>query len=159
MGFCTPEEHRNFLRDCPIFERLLIDDGILLTKYWFSVSDEEQERRFKSRLGDPLRRWKLSPMDLESRNRWVEYSRAKDEMMIHTDTPESPWFVVEGDHKRAARLNCIAHLLSRVPYEPHREPDHPLDLPPRGPDEGYVRPDLSTQHHVPDVSATLLDQG
>ena len=159
MGFCTPEEHRNFLRDCPIFERLLIDDGILLTKYWFSVSDEEQERRFKSRLGDPLRRWKLSPMDLESRNRWVEYSRAKDEMMIHTDTPESPWFVVEGDHKRAARLNCIAHLLSRVPYEPHREPDHPLDLPPRGPDEGYVRPDLSTQHHVPDFSGTLLDQG
>jgi hypothetical protein len=98
-------------------------------------------------------------MDLESRNRWVEYSRAKDEMMIHTDTPESPWFVVEGDHKRAARLNCIAHLLSRIPYEPHREPDHPMDLPPRGPDEGYVRPDLSTQHHVPDFSGRLLDQG
>ncbi len=159
MGFCTPEEYRNFLRDTPIFERLLVDDGILLTKYWFSVSDEEQEKRFKSRLGDPLRRWKLSPMDLESRNRWVEYSRAKDEMMIHTDTPESPWFVVEGDHKRAARLNCIAHLLSRIPYEPDHEPDHPLDLPPRGPDEGYVRPDLSTQHHVPDFSATLLDEG
>jgi polyphosphate kinase 2 len=158
MGFCTPEEHRSFLRDTPIFERLLIDDGVLLRKYWFSVSDEEQEQRFKSRLGDPLRRWKLSPMDLESRNRWVEYSRAKDEMMIHTDTPESPWFVVEGDHKRAARLNCIAHLLSSIPYEPHREPD-PLHLPPRGPDEGYVRPDLSTQHHVPDFSATLLDEG
>jgi polyphosphate kinase len=158
MGFCTPEEHRSFLRDCPIFERLLIDDGILLRKYWFSVSDEEQERRFKSRLGDPLRRWKLSPMDLESRNRWVEYSRAKDEMMIHTDTPESPWFVVEGDHKRAARLNCIAHLLSSIPYEEGSGPGV-LHLPPRGPDEGYVRPDLSTQHHVPDFSATLLDEG
>jgi len=158
MGFCTPEEHRNFLRDCPIFERLLIDDGFLLTKFWFSVSDEEQEKRFKSRLGDPLRRWKLSPMDLESRNRWVEYSRAKDEMMIHTDTPESPWFVVEGDSKRAARLNCIAHLLSRVPYVADRGPGV-LHLPPRGPDEGYVRPDLSTQHFVPDFSATLLDEG
>src|SRR4051794_41272279 len=117
MGFCTPEQHRNFLRDCPIFERLLIDDGILLTKYWFSVSDEEQEKRFRSRLDDPLRRWKLSPLDLESRLRWAEYSRAKDEMFVHTDIPEAPWYVVEGDEKRHARLNCIAHLLSIVPYE------------------------------------------
>lgn len=154
MGYCTPDEHRRFLRQCPIFERLLLDDGILLTKYWFSVSDEEQERRFAARLKDPLRRWKISPMDLEARLHWVDYSRAKDEMMVHTDTPESPWFTVEGDDKRAARLNCIAHLLSRIPSDG----DHQLDvltLPPRGPDEGYVRPERETQHYVPDYSATL----
>ena len=115
MGFCTPDEYRRFLQQCPIFERLLVEDGILLVKYWFSVSDEEQERRFRSRLDDPLRRWKLSPMDLESRARWVDYSRAKDEMFVHTDIPEAPWYVVEGDDKRRARLNCIAHLLSLVP--------------------------------------------
>jgi polyphosphate kinase len=155
MGFCTPEEHHRFLRDCPIFERLLVDDGFMLTKYWFSVSDEEQERRFNSRLKDPLRRWKLSPMDLEARARWVEYSRAKDQMMVHTDTPEAPWFVVEADDKRAARLNCIAHLLSRVPYKPEREPEV-LALPPLEPDPGYVRPARDTQHYVPDYSATLL---
>ena len=115
MGFCTPEEYRRFLQQCPIFERLLVDDGILLIKYWFSVSDEEQERRFRSRLEDPLRSWKLSPMDLESRARWVEYSRAKDEMFVHTDTAEAPWYVVEGDDKRRARLNCMAHLLTARP--------------------------------------------
>ena len=117
LGFCTPDEYRRFLHQCPIFERLLVEDGILLLKYWFSVSDEEQERRFRSRLEDPMRRWKLSPMDLESRARWVDFSRAKDEMFVHTDIPEAPWYVVEGDDKRRARLNCIAHLLSVIPYE------------------------------------------
>ena len=154
MGYCTPEQHQIFLRQCPIFERLLGDDGIHLTKYWFSVSDEEQERRFASRMRDPLRRWKISPMDLEARLHWVDYSRAKDEMMVHTDTPESPWFTVEGDDKRAARLNCIAHLLTRVPYDTTSTPDIP-DLPPRGPDGGYVRPERETLHYVPDYSATL----
>ena len=112
LGFCTPEEYRRFLHQCPIFERLLVEDGIILVKYWFSVSDEEQERRFRSRIDDPMRRWKLSPIDLESRARWVDFSRAKDEMFVHTDIPEAPWYVVEGDDKRRARLNCIAHLLS-----------------------------------------------
>ncbi len=116
MGFCTPAEYRHFLQQCPIFERLVVDDGIRLIKYWFSVSDEEQERRFRSRFEDPLRRWKLSPLDLESRARWVAHSRAKDEMFVHTDIPEAPWYVVEGDDKRRARLNCIAHLLSIVAY-------------------------------------------
>jgi len=157
MGYCTPEQHKRFLRQCPVFERLLIDDGILLTKYWFSVSDEEQERRFAARLHDPLRRWKISPMDLDARRRWVDYSRAKDEMMVHTDTPESPWFTVEGDDKRAARLNCIAHLLTRIPYDEGSAPPV-LELPPRGPDEGYVRPERETQHYVPDHSATLLER-
>ena len=129
MGFCTPEEYRRFLHQCPIFERLLVEDGIMLVKYWFSVSDEEQERRFRSRLDDPMRRWKLSPMDLESRARWVDFSRAKDEMFVHTDIPEAPWYVVEGDDKRRARLNCIAHLLSHIPYEDVIEP--PIELPPR----------------------------
>src|SRR6187551_2709355 len=116
MGFCTPEEYAMFMRQTPIFEQMLIDDGILLRKYWFSVSNEEQLRRFKSRHRDPLRRWKLSPMDLESINRWEDYSRAKDEMMVHTDTPSSPWFVVESDIKKHARLNVMAHLLSSIPY-------------------------------------------
>jgi polyphosphate kinase 2 len=158
MGFCTPEQHQRFLRQCPVFERLLLDDGILLTKYWFSVSDEEQERRFESRMKDPLRRWKISPMDLEARLRWVDYSRAKDEMMVHTDTRESPWFTVEGDDKRAARINCIAHLLTRVPYEDGAIPPPTLELPPRGPDQGYVRPERETQHYVPDHSATLVTE-
>src|SRR4029077_11187367 len=117
LGFCTPDEYRRFLHQCPIFERLLVEDGIMLVKYWFSVGDEEQERRFRSRLEDPMRRWKLSPIDLESRARWVEFSQAKDEMFVHTDIPEAPWYVVEGDDKRRARLNCIAHLLSIVPSE------------------------------------------
>ena len=155
MGFCTPEEHQRFLRQVPVFERLLINDGILLTKYWFSVSDEEQERRFAARMTDPLRRWKISPMDLEARLHWVDYSRAKDEMFVQTDTPESPWFVVDGDDKKRARLNCISHLLTRVPYDRVRT-DTPAALPPREDDAGYVRPDPSTQHHVPDVAARLL---
>ena len=112
MGFCSLEEYRRFLHQCPIFERLLVEDGVTLRKYWFSVSDEEQERRFASRLEDPLRQWKLSPMDFESISRWEDYSRAKDEMMVHTDIPEAPWYVVESDQKKVARLNMIAHLLS-----------------------------------------------
>src|SRR5437773_250566 len=117
MGFCTPHEYQRFLHQCPIFERLLTEDGILLRKYWFSVSDAEQERRFRSRLEDPMRRWKLSPMDLESISRWEEYSRAKDEMLVHTDIPEAPWYDVDSDDKRRARINMISHLLSTVPYQ------------------------------------------
>jgi len=154
LGFCTPDEHRRFLRQCPQFERMLVEDGIVLLKYWFSVSDEEQERRFQARLDDPTRRWKLSNMDLESRRRFVDFSRAKDEMFVHTDTDFAPWHVVEADGKRNARLNCIAHLLSMIPYEVH-EPE-PLELPARQPDEGYVRPDRSTMTYVPDHAATLI---
>jgi polyphosphate kinase len=154
LGFCTPDEYRRFLHQCPIFERLLVEDGIFLLKYWFSVSDEEQERRFRSRIEDPMRRWKLSPIDLESRARWVEFSRAKDEMFVHTDTPEAPWYVVEGDDKRRARLNCIAHLLSMVPYEDLIET--PLDLPPRPPPGDYQRPPRELFRYVPDHAATLV---
>ncbi|HUG63698.1 MAG TPA: polyphosphate kinase 2 [Gaiellaceae bacterium] len=153
LGFCTPDEYRRFLHQCPIFERLLAEDGIILLKYWFSVSDEEQERRFRSRLEDPMRSWKLSPMDLESRARWVEFSRAKDEMFVHTDMPEAPWYVVEGDDKRCARLNCIAHLLSMVPYENVIET--PLELPPRPSPKGYERPPRELFRYVPDHAATL----
>ena len=154
MGFCTPSEYRRFLHQCPIFERLLVEDGIILIKYWFSVSDEEQERRFRSRLNDPLRRWKLSPIDLESRARWVEYSRAKDEMFVHTDIVEAPWYVVEGDDKRRARLNCIAHLLSVVPYEDVLQT--PLELPPRPTESDYQRPPRDLFRYVPDYAAQLL---
>jgi polyphosphate kinase 2 len=150
MGFCTLEEYRRFLHQCPIFERLLVEDGIILVKYWFSVSDDEQERRFKSRIDDPLRSWKLSPMDLESRDRWVEFSKAKDEMFVHTDIPEAPWYVVEADDKRRARLNCIAHLLSVVPYQDRVVA--PLDLPPRPPEGDYERPPRELFHYVPDVA-------
>lgn len=154
MGFCTPRQHREFLRQCPQFERLLIEDGLILVKYWFSVSDEEQERRFQARIDDPLKTWKLSPMDLESRRRYVDYSRAKDEMFVHTDTPESPWWVVEADDKRAARVNCLSHLLSRVPYVP--PPVTKVELPRRQPDGGYVRPPRDTQNHVPDRATALV---
>jgi len=154
LGFCTPEEHRRFLRQCSIVERLLVEDGITLIKYWFSVSDEEQERRFQARIDDPIRRWKLSETDLYSRSRWVDYSRAKDEMFVHTDIPEAPWYVVEADDKPSARLNCIAHLLSRIPYEPV---DHPrIDIPDRQSDEGYVRPPREAFHEVPDHAASML---
>jgi polyphosphate kinase 2 len=154
MGFCTPQEHQRFLRQCPIFERLLIEDGILLRKYWFSVSDEEQLQRFASRMNDPLRRWKLSPMDLESINRWEEYSRAKDEMFVHTDIPEAPWYVVESDDKRHARLNMIAHLLSSVPYVKQEPP--PLEVPTRPESTGYQRTARELQRYVPDHAATLV---
>ncbi|RAY11726.1 polyphosphate kinase 2 [Actinomadura craniellae] len=153
MGFCTEEECRLFLRQAPVFERLLIDDGIILRKYWLSVSDAEQERRFESRLHDPMRRWKLSPMDLRSITHWEDYSRAKDEMFAQTDTPESPWYVVESDDKRRARINLIAHLLSSLPYH---EVEHPaLELPARPPSRGYRRPPRESQTYVPDHAATL----
>jgi polyphosphate kinase 2 len=154
MGFCTKEEYSRFMHQCPIFERLLVEDGILLRKYWFSVSDEEQQHRFKSRLHDPLRRWKLSPMDLQSITHWEDYSRAKDEMFIHTDIPEAPWHVVESEDKRNARINMITHLLSTIPYHKVREPD--LKLPPRPPSQGYVRAPRDMQAYVPDHAAELL---
>jgi len=149
MGFCTEEEYREFLRSVPEFERMLIRSGIILIKYWFSVSDEEQERRFQARIDDPTRRWKLSPMDLESRLRWVEYSIAKDEMFKFTDTKQSPWYVVNADNKPRARLNCIAHLLSMIPYEDLTPPK--LELPPRQNDIGYVRPPITDQTFVPEI--------
>ncbi len=155
MGFCTSEEYHRFLQQCPTFEHLLIDDGIILVKYWFSVSDAEQERRFQSRLDDPLRRWKLSFIDLEARQRWSDYSRAKDVMFLHTDTPESPWFVVDAEDKRRARLNCMAHLLDQVPYQPVDQTR--LKLPKRVEGDGYRRPPLDLYHYVPDYAATLLD--
>ena len=132
LGFCTPNEYYRFLRQCPIFERLLVEDGIILIKYWFSVSDEEQERRFAKRITDPLRRWKLSETDLYSRTKWVDYSRAKDEMFVHTDLPEAPWYVVESDTKKKARLNCISHLLSKIPYQEEAVPDDRAAGPPEG---------------------------
>jgi polyphosphate kinase 2 len=153
MGFCTPEEHARFLRQCPIFERLLVEDGILLRKYWFSVSDREQQKRFRSRLEDPMRQWKLSPMDLESIARWEDYSRAKDEMMVHTDIPEAPWFVVESDVKKRARLNMMAHLLSTIPYVDVPAPT--LELPPRPESTGYERPPREHTTYVPDHCSSL----
>lgn len=149
MGFCTEAELSEFLRSCPEFERMLVRSGMILIKYWFSVSDQEQERRFAQRIDDPTRRWKLSPMDLESRSRWVEYSRAKDEMFKYTDIKQAPWYVVQSDDKKRARLNTIAHLLSMIPYE-DLTPD-PIVLPPRQPDQGYVRPPMTDQTFVPDV--------
>ena len=153
MGFCTKEEYARFLHQCPIFERLLVEDGVLLRKYWFSVSDAEQQERFRSRLEDPMRRWKLSPMDLESVTRWEDYSRAKDEMMLHTDIPEAPWYVVESDDKRRARINMIAHLLSTIPY--HDVKRSQLKLPHRPPAKGYVRVPREMQTYVPDHAAGL----
>ncbi|WP_419552201.1 polyphosphate kinase 2 [Candidatus Poriferisodalis sp.] len=149
MGFCTDEEYEEFLRSCPEFERMLVRSGVILIKYWFSVSDEEQERRFQSRIADPARRWKLSPMDLQARARWVEFSRAKDSLFAHTDIKQAPWFVVEADDKRAARLNCIAHLLSQIPYE--AVPWESVELPERSPSGGYVRPPMSDQTFVPEL--------
>jgi len=147
MGFCTDEEYEEFMRACPLFEEMLVRSGIKLIKYWFSVSDDEQERRFQARLADPAKHWKLSPMDLEARSRWVDYSRAKDAMLARTDTDVAPWWVVEADDKRRARLNVITHLLSSVSYE-YVAPV-PLTLPPRQSDDGYVRPPRETQRFVP----------
>ena len=149
MGFATEAEHEEFLRSCPELERMLIRSGTILVKYWFSVSDEEQERRFQARINDPAKRWKLSPMDLEARSRWLDFSKAKDEMFEHTDTDDSPWWVIESDDKRRMHLNAITHLLSRIPYED--VPDQPLVLPPRQPDDGYERPPRSSQRYVPEV--------
>ena len=149
MGFCTEEEYREFLRSCPEFERMLVRAGIILIKYWFSVSDEEQERRFKARIEDPTKRWKLSPMDLESRARWVDYSKAKDAMFEVCDIPQARWNVVNADSKKRARLNCIHHLLKQIKYKDLTPP--PVELPPRKKRKGYVRPPLSDQLFVPEV--------
>ncbi len=149
MGFCTEEEYQEFLRATPLFEEMLLRSNIKLIKYWFSVSDDEQERRFQDRLSDPSKHWKLCPMDLESRKRWVDFSRAKDVMFARTDTPLSPWWVVEADNKKRARLNTISHLLSSIPYE--YEPKPPLKLPARQTSSDYVRPPRETQRFVPEV--------
>lgn len=149
MGFCTDEEYREFLRSCPEFERMLVRSGIQLIKYWFSVSDIEQEKRFRDRIENPTKRWKLSPMDLESRSRWVEYSKAKDEMFNHTDIKQAPWYVVDSENKRRAHLNCISHLLTLIPHE---DLPHPVvELPERQPAGSYVRPPMSYQTFVPRV--------
>lgn len=149
MGFCNDDEYQEFMRSCPEFERMLVRSGIQLLKYWFSVSDEEQERRFQNRIKDPTRRWKLSPMDLQSRKRWVEYSKAKDAMFAHTDIKQAPWYVVNADVKKHARLNCIKHLLSMIPYQDLTPP--PIELPPRQEAQGYVRPPLADQNFVPEL--------
>jgi polyphosphate kinase 2 len=154
LGFCSPQDYYRFLRQCPIFERLLVEDGILLIKYWFSVSDDEQERRFMGRVKDPMRRWKLSQTDLLSRTKWVDYSRAKDDMFVHTDIPEARWHVVEADVKKVARLNCIAHLLSQIPWESKPMPD--VEIPPRQDDPGYVRPPQDLASYVPDHAAAVV---
>lgn len=148
MGFCTEQEYREFLRTCPEFERMLVRSGIIVIKYWFSVSDEEQEKRFQSRLIEPHKRWKLSPMDLQSRAKWVEYSRAKDDMFAHTDIKQAPWYVVKSDAKKLARLNCIRHLLELIPYR-DLTPES-ISLPERQPSAGYVRPPMSDQTFIPD---------
>ena len=146
MGFCTQDEYREFLRSCPEFERMLIRSGIILIKYWFSVSDAEQERRFQSRINDPVKRWKLSPVDVEGRSRWAEFSKAKDILFAHTDIKQAPWYVVNADNKKRARLNCIAHLLDQIPYED--VPWDDIELPERQSGVGYVRPPITDQTFV-----------
>ncbi|HVL85176.1 MAG TPA: polyphosphate kinase 2 [Pseudonocardia sp.] len=153
MGFATPDEYELFLRQCPVFENLLLDDGVLLRKYWFSVSDAEQQRRFAGRLNNPMKRWKLSPMDLESISRWEEYSKARDAMLAATDTDRSPWWIVEAEDKRRARINMIAHLLDTVPWRP--QPPRVLTLPERPPSSGYERPPRELFNEVPDHAASL----
>ena len=155
MGFCTDQQYQRFLREAPVFERMLIEDGMILVKYWFSVSDEVQVKRFKDRLDDPLKQWKLSPIDVEAQARWVEYSRAKDVMFKWTDVPDSPWNVVESDKKRNARINCISHLLSRVPYA--RVEREQSRFPKRQSDEGYERPPRESNRYVPDRAAEVLE--
>jgi len=149
MNFCTPAEYEEFLRTCPEYERMLIRSGIVLIKYWFSVSDEEQEKRFQERINNPAKRWKISPMDLESRGKWVEYSKAKDTMFQYTDIKQAPWYVVNADDKKRARLNCIKHLLSLIPY---KELEYAkIKLSPRQSDENYIRPPMNLQTFVPEV--------
>ena len=148
MGFCTGEEYNEFFRSAPEFERMLIRSKIILIKYWFSVSDEEQEKRFQARIEDPTKRWKLSPMDLESRARWIDYSKAKDEMFKHCDLKQAPWYVVPADNKKRARLNCISHLLSLIPYKDLTP--KPIILPPRQDESSYVRPPITDQTIVPE---------
>jgi polyphosphate kinase 2 len=153
MDYCTPEQYRLFLRQTPIFERMLVEDGIILIKYWFSVSDSVQEERFRSRLHDPMRRWKLSDTDVQSITRWEDYSRAKDEMFEATDVADAPWWTIESDDKRASRLNTIRHLLSQIPYE-HRDPE-PIEIPGRPDADGYERPARDRYKYVPDHAHTL----
>ena len=153
MGFCTDQEYVRFLHQAPTFEQMLVEDGIMLRKYWFSVSDEEQYKRFKSRRNDPLRQWKLSPMDLESITKWEDYSRAKDEMFVHTDIPSAPWYTVESEDKKRSRINVISHLLSTIPYE-HTKPDLP-EIPERPETTDYERPPRDEFRYVPDVAADL----
>lgn len=155
MGFCTEQEYQEFMRSCPEFERMLVRSGIILIKYWFSVSDEEQEKRFQERLNDPTKRWKISPMDLESRSRWVDYSMAKDAMFAHTDIKQAPWYVVDADIKRHARINCISHLLSQFEYKEVEMPK--IHLPAKQENFGYVRPPISEQTFVPDVVASFIE--
>jgi polyphosphate kinase 2 len=147
MGYCSEEEYQEFLRSCPEFEKMLLRSGIVLIKYWFSVSNKEQEKRFQERIENPIKRWKISAMDIESRNKWVEYSHAKDNMFAFTDTKQSPWFVVEADDKKRARLNCISHLLSRIPYKDLTP--KPFKLSPRKSDANYIRPPKQEQNIVP----------
>ncbi|MFA4924147.1 MAG: polyphosphate kinase 2 [Ignavibacteriaceae bacterium] len=149
MGFCTDDEYKEFLRSCPEFERMIIRSGIILIKYWFSVSDEEQEKRFQARINNPTKNWKLSPMDLESRSRWVEYSKAKDEMFASTDIKQAPWYVVNADNKKKARLNCITHFLNLIPYQEIKH--EKIELPPRQDETGYIRPPITDQSFVPEV--------
>ena len=157
MGYCTNIEYHRFLHQAPIFERMLVEDGVLLLKYWFSVSDVEQERRFRSRNEDPLRRWKLSPNDILSITKWEDYSRAKDTMVVHTDIPEARWFEVDNDDKRRGRINMIHHLLSQIPYQPvEREP---IDIPERPASGGYERPPRELQNYVPDYAAEVIARG
>lgn len=153
MGYCTNAEYHRFLHQAPIFERMLVEDGIILLKYWFSVSDVEQEKRFRSRNDDPMRRWKLSPNDVLSITKWEDYSRAKDTMFVHTDIPEAPWFEVDNEDKKRGRINMIAHLLSRVPY--HQVERAPIEIPPRPESGGYERPPRDAANIVPDYAATL----
>jgi polyphosphate kinase 2 len=149
MGFCSEHEYLEFLRSCPEYERMLVRSGIMVIKYWFSVSDKEQEKRFQARIDNPVKRWKLSPMDIESRSKWVEYSKAKDDMFAHTDIKQAPWYVVHADDKKRARLNCIKHFLSLIEYKDLTPP--PLELPPRKVDNSYVRPPITDQTFVPDA--------
>ena len=153
MGFCTDGQYHEFFESCPEFELMLQRSGIILIKYWFSVSDEEQEERFQERINNPIKNWKLSPMDLVAREKWVEYSMAKDEMFKQTDTPQSPWYVVSSDNEKLARLNCISHLLSLIPYQ--TLPHDPIVLPPRKEQPSYVRPPISSQHFVPDKYSSI----
>jgi len=157
MGYCTEEEYWEFLRSCPSFERMLMRSGIIIIKYWFSVSEEEQEKRFGNRITDPTKRWKFSPMDVVSRDKWVEYSKAKDEMFSYTDTKQTPWYVVESDDKRRAQLNCIRHLLSLIDYKDVELPL--LELGPRPKQGGYVRPPITEQTFVPDYYASVANEG
>jgi polyphosphate kinase 2 len=149
MGFCTDDEYREFLRSCPDFERMLVQSGMILIKYWFAISPQEQERRFRSRLEDPRKRWKIGPIDVASRARWTDYSRAKDAMFTYTDIEEAPWFVVGADVKRHARLNCINHLLQTIPYE--EIPDEPVELPDLQRDANYRRPPIDSMNWVPEI--------